>query len=386
MKVAFMSTFALDANVSLIHSLNKMCDVYFFTEAHNEITNYLNKNELNKTISKGNEVSQLQNFKHLIPLEKTYVIRGTRQLNIFKKISTSNKINKIIDEIKPDFIILDSHLLTYFKTAWKYRNRSLLIVHDPFFHSGENFFIERLQRKFYFSFLTNKMLFNKNQKEEFINYYKLNPKKVFISFLSIYEYLPLYLNDKEEKNSDFNVLFFGRISLYKGVKYLLDAFTEILESGKIANINLVIAGSGTFDFDASVYENYKQIKIINKFLTPKELASLIYQSSVVICPYLDATQSGVVMSAFAFKKPVIATNVGGLPEMITNGKTGIIINPKDSKAIKDSILKLYESPFLLDEMSENIEKEYFFEEKSWDKSANYFMDAITSILRMNKKS
>ncbi|KFF00370.1 hypothetical protein IX39_06870 [Chryseobacterium formosense] len=380
MKVAFLSTFAFDANISLINALKNKCDIYFFTEALYEIDNYLDKNKLSKFISNGNEVEEIKRFSKLIPLEKTYVIKGTRQNNIVKKIYNSYRINKKIKEINPDIIILDSHLITYFLTAFNYRKKSLLIIHDPFFHSGENFKVDIFLRKLYFSFLGYKMLLNENQKNDFIKHYRQNPNKVFTSFLSIYEYLTLYGKKEDKTNKDFNVLFFGRISPYKGVKFFLDACVEIIQSEKYPNISFTVAGSGNFDFDVTKYYNYPQIKILNKFIQPTELSRLILDSAVVICPYIDATQSGVIMSCFAFKKPVIATNVGGLPEMIENNKTGLIIEPKSTEQIKQAIFKLYENPQILQEMSENISMKYFYGEKSWMRSAEYFLDAMKSIL------
>ncbi|MGI9651847.1 glycosyltransferase family 4 protein [Chryseobacterium sp. RLHN22] len=380
MKVAFLSTFAFDANISLINALKNKCDIYFFTEALYEIDNYLDKNKLTKFMSIGNEVEQIQRFSKLIPLDKTFVIKGTRQSNIIKKIYNSYRINKKIEKINPDVIIFDSHLITYLLTAFKYRNKSLLIVHDPFFHSGENFTADILLRKLFFSLLDYKILLNKNQENDFIKHYNQNPHKVFTSFLSIYEYLTFYgKKDDERTEKDFNVLFFGRISPYKGIKFFLDACVEIIKLEKYPNITFTVAGSGNFDFDITKYYHYSQIKILNKFIQPVELSQLILNSNVVICPYIDATQSGVIMSSFAFKKPVIVTNVGGLPEMIGNNKTGLIIEPKSTEQIKQAIFKLYENPQMLEEMSENIAKEYFYGKKSWTQSAKYFLDAIKSI-------
>ena len=92
MKVAFLSTFALDANVSLISKLNEKCDIYFFTEALLKI-NYIDKDKLTKFISKGDEVDEIKRFENLIPLDKTYVIKGVRQRELFKKVYNSYKIN-----------------------------------------------------------------------------------------------------------------------------------------------------------------------------------------------------------------------------------------------------------------------------------------------------
>lgn len=379
MKIAFLSIFALDANMSLIHALRKKNDVYFFTEALYEINNFLDKKKLTKTISKGIEVDQLKRFQDFIDLDKTFVIKGTRNSNVIKKLYISYQIHQYLKEINPDVIIIDNSMLTYFVSTLAFRKKMLLLVHDPFLHSGEDFFIDRYLRKIHFSLIQQKMLLNENQKNEFISYYNYNPKDIHTSFLSVYDFLNYFKTNESVDSGNFNILFFGRISPYKGIKFLLDAFVGILSTKKYTDITLTIAGSGDFDFDIEPYKKYPEIKIINEFIIPENLANLIFKSSVVVCPYIDATQSGVVMSAYAFKKPVIATNVGGLPEMVKDQLTGIIIEPKNSEAIRNAILELYNNSDLLETMSQNIEKLYFSGEKSWASSANRFIEAFENI-------
>lgn len=379
MKIAFLSIFALDANMSLIHALRKKNDVYFFTEALYEINNFLDKKKLTKTISKGTEVDQLKRFQDFIDLDKTFVIKGTRNSNVIKKLYISYQIHQYLKEINPDVIIIDNSMLTYFVSTLAFRKKMLLLVHDPFLHSGEDFFIDRYLRKIHFSLIRQKMLLNENQKNEFISYYKYNPNDIHTSFLSVYDFLNYFKTNESVDSGNFNILFFGRISPYKGIKFLLEAFVDILSTKKYTDITLTIAGSGDFDFDIEPYKKYPEIKIINEFIIPENLANLIFNSSVVVCPYIDATQSGVVMSAYAFKKPVIATNVGGLPEMVKDQLTGIIIESKNSEAIRNAILKLYNNSYLLETMSQNIEKLYFSGEKSWTSSANRFIEAFENI-------
>ncbi|WP_261511162.1 glycosyltransferase family 4 protein [Chryseobacterium paludis] len=379
MKVAFLSTFALDANVSLINALKKKCDVYFFTEALYEIYNFLDKEKLTKTISKGTEVEELLRFGELISLDKTYVVKGTRNVNIFKKLYISYTINRYIKKINPDVIVIDNYMLTYFFSTLLYRKKMLLIVHDPFLHSGENFMIDKFLRKLQFKLIINKILLNENQKDDFVKHYQQQPENIHTAFLSVYDYLRYYQTDKTESSSQFNILFFGRISPYKGIKFLLDAFVEIISTQKYPDITLTVAGGGNFDFDIEIYKQYSEINILNEYIYPENLANLISKSSAVVCPYTDATQSGVIMSAYAFKKPVIATNVGGLPEMVKHGKTGLIIEPKSSKAIGDAILELYYNRDLLEQMSHNIEEMYFSGEEGWESSANKFVSAFEKI-------
>ncbi|WP_312765038.1 glycosyltransferase family 4 protein [Epilithonimonas sp.] len=379
MKIAFLSTFALDANVSLVNALKQNNDVYFFTEALYEIYNFLDKNQLKKTISKGTEVDQLERFRDLIDLDKTFVIKGTRNSNVIKKLFISYQIHQYLKKINPDVIIIDNSMLTYFVSTLAFRKKMLLVVHDPFLHSGENLLVDRVLRKIHFSLIRQKILLNENQKNEFIAHYNYDPKDIHTSFLSVYDFLNYCKTNESVDSGNFNILFFGRISPYKGIKFLLDGFVDILSTKKYPNITLTIAGSGNFDFEIEPYIQYSEIKILNEYIYPENLANLIFNSSVVVCPYIDATQSGVVMSAYAFKKPVIATNVGGLPEMVKDQSTGIIIEPKNSVAIADAILELYNNRFLLEKMSQNIEKLYFSGEKSWASSADRFVEALENI-------
>ncbi|MCW3170795.1 glycosyltransferase family 4 protein [Chryseobacterium sp. 09-1422] len=384
MKIVFLSTFALDANVSIVNALKKKCDVYFFTEALYEIYNFLNKDQLNKTISEGTEVNELQLFRDLLALEKTYVVKGTRNANIFKKLYNSYRVHQYIKKINPDFIIIDNYMLTYFLSTLAYRKKMLMIVHDPFLHSGEDFVIDSFLRKIHFKLIKNKILLNESQRNDFIEYYKECAQNVSSSFLSVYDYLTCFKIRETVQTDNFNILFFGRISPYKGIKYLLDAFLKILAESNYENLTLTIAGSGDFDFDINEYKKYPRIKIINTYISPGNLAQLISESSVVVCPYTDATQSGVIMSAYAFKKPVIATDVGGLPEMVEHNKTGLIIKPRSSEAIYQAILELHNDKELIERMAENIENIYFSGEKSWDASAALFIDALQKIERQSE--
>ncbi|MBI3786666.1 MAG: glycosyltransferase, partial [Ignavibacteriales bacterium] len=63
---------------------------------------------------------------------------------------------------------------------------------------------------------------------------------------------------------------------------------------------------------------------------------------VVVLPYISATQSGIVQIAYQFDKPVIATNVGGLAEVVLDGKTGYIVPPEQPQALASAVIQFYE--------------------------------------------
>lgn len=76
-----------------------------------------------------------------------------------------------------------------------------------------------------------------------------------------------------------------------------------------AEATLTIAGGGRMYFDYSPYECLKYIKLINRYIPTEELAGLLQQCDFTVCPYTDATQSGVIMTSLTMSKPVVATSL-----------------------------------------------------------------------------
>jgi len=135
------------------------------------------------------------------------------------------------------------------------------------------------------------------------------------------------------------VLFFGRISKYKGLEYLIRA--EPLISDKVPQAKFVIAGTGV---DIEPYHrmiaNPERFTILNEYVSDEKRAELFRRASVVVLPYVEATQSGVIPMAYSFGKPVIATTVGGIPAQVENGVTGYLVAPRNSNALATAVVQL----------------------------------------------
>lgn len=169
------------------------------------------------------------------------------------------------------------------------------------------------------------------------------------------------------KEEDHLILFFGRIWEYKGLRYLIEA--EPLISEKVPTAKIVIAGKGE---DFRKYQEmmvHKEKFIVHNEYIPNEMVAELFQkASIVVLPYIEASQSGIVPLAYAFKKPVVATDVGSIPEVVDNGKTGYIVPPKDPKKLAEAIIDLLRDKEKRREMGENAYKKTE-EELSWDNIA-----------------
>lgn len=133
------------------------------------------------------------------------------------------------------------------------------------------------------------------------------------------------------------VLFFGFIRAYKGLDLLLQAFAQ--EELKNQNVKLIVAGE--FYEDEQLYQKMiDQLGIRDKVILhtdfiPNEQVKIYFSAADIVAqPYKTATQSGVTQIAFHFEKPMLVTNVGGLAEIVPNGKIGYVVepNPKEIAA------------------------------------------------------
>jgi glycosyltransferase involved in cell wall biosynthesis len=140
------------------------------------------------------------------------------------------------------------------------------------------------------------------------------------------------------------ILFFGFIRKYKGLDMLLAAMQD--ERIKESGIKLLIAGE--FYEDAKPYHEQieksgikDQLILRTDFIPDSEVKHYLCAADVVIQPYRSATQSGVTPLAYHFEKPMVVTNVGGLPALVPDGKVGIVVEP-DPHSIAEGILKFYQ--------------------------------------------
>ncbi|ASA78635.1 glycosyltransferase family 4 protein [Thermococcus sp. 5-4] len=141
------------------------------------------------------------------------------------------------------------------------------------------------------------------------------------------------------------ILFFGYVREYKGLIYLIRAIPLVLK--EIPNVKLVIAGEfwenkRRYLDEIRTLRIENSVMIVDKYIPNEEVNLYFSAADIVVLPYVSATQSGVVQVAYAFNKPVITTNVGGLPDVVENNKTGIIVEARDSQKLAAAIIKYFE--------------------------------------------
>ncbi len=148
--------------------------------------------------------------------------------------------------------------------------------------------------------------------------------------------------------------FFGRMEAYKGVEVLL-LMAESLHAEGLP-FELSIAGHGPeLDRLQARFERLPEVKIHNGFVPPCQIMASIQSADCVMLPYLSATQSGVLAAAFAGRRYVIASQVGGIPDVVEHGHNGLLVPPGDPQALVDAVRKIAHDPVLRVRLREGAE-------------------------------
>jgi D-inositol-3-phosphate glycosyltransferase len=213
---------------------------------------------------------------------------------------------------------------------------------------------------------------------------RLSPHPLFDNFgASLERKVALTRLDLDPDNS--YLLFFGFIRAYKGLDLLIEAFAD--KRFRAKNIKLIIAGE--FYEDDKPYRDLVQkynleneILFFDRFINDNEVTNFFSAADLIVQPYRSATQSGVTQIAYHFGKPMVVTDVGGLREIVPDGKCGYVVNPDPGEianAISDYFANNRKESFSL-----NIKEEK--EKYSWSRMTASVTEVYkTNINNDNKK-
>lgn len=161
------------------------------------------------------------------------------------------------------------------------------------------------------------------------------------------------------------LLFFGFIRKYKGLDMLLEAMNE----PELRNQDIQLIVAGEYYDDKSFYEELiakhnlsDKLHLFTEFIPNEEIRYYFSAADLVVQPYRTATQSGITSVAYHFEKPMVVTDVGGLAEVVIDGKTGYVAAPNPS-SIAQAVVKFFQKDSIPN-LAENIQEEK--KKYSWD--------------------
>lgn len=282
--------------------------------------------------------------------ENLSVVRAVNSINPFNWISVGKKVGRL----RPDLLIIPFWLPfmspclgTISRIAGRNRHtRVISIMHN--FIPHEHRIGDRLFCRYFIRSIDGAVALSRSVIDDMGKFSSSLPRP--------YSPHPLYDSfgekaDREEAcrylgldPSNRYGLFFGLIRAYKGLDILLDAFADSrFHDGRI---KLIIAGE--FYGDGEKYHRQAERLGINEniiwhteFVPDSEVRYFFSAADVVVQPYKSATQSGVTQIAYHFEKPMIVTDVGGLAEIVPDGKVGYVVKP-EPEAVADGIVKFFD--------------------------------------------
>lgn len=318
-------------------------------------------------------VSEFGDFDGLqayMPEVKIYVVNNPVGKNNLSAFRLSCKEKALIRTINPDVVqYVETPAPFHLSLLWTFRSRAVCTIHDPVPHLNRMKRLERVCRYLASCFVRKFVLLNNRQTGDFCRAFHVDPSKVHYSSLGPYPCL--FESAGAPYPEGRYILIFGRITPYKGIEAGIAAMDAV--APMFPDVKLIIAGSGEIYFDKALYDGKPYIKIINRFVPAEEQAALIRHSLFVLCPYTEATQSGVVQTAFGLDTPVVVTDVGALADAVDNGRTGVVVPGNDTAALTDAVGKLLEDESSLQRMRANISSDNK-DQKAWLRIAEKYLE------------
>ncbi|MEO9146695.1 MAG: glycosyltransferase family 4 protein [Ginsengibacter sp.] len=319
---------------------------------------------------------------------KNFIIPDGRYDRLFlKDLYSAYKFARHLKKKKYDLI----HIIHSSRRFWLFlyffipKRKIIQTLHEVTSHDGESDPLDLLPLKWLIKNATPVIFHSNISKNRFIEFREsISTKRIsdaplaLIRFGLFETYHYFNTNLHPVKNKEINILNFGRIVPSKGIHLLIDAVRLLQDKYPI---HLTVAGDGKPYFDFKGIKNYE---FINRFIPNEEIVSLIEDCDIVVIPYTSASQSGIPMTVYAFNKPIIASNIAGLKEVIDNQKTGILVDNISASSLAASIESLLSDTNLRNEMAENIKKKYTAGEFSWPHIAKQTLSFYSKQLEGNK--
>lgn len=288
---------------------------------------------------------------------------GNVKKNLIKNsLIFSRPINllRTINRIDPDIIHLQfPHIWLCLFLPFLKKYRIISTLHNLKSHNGYMSIDQDLAQKLYIKYSEAIIVHGNFAKRELEK--KIKNKMIFSIPVGDFSFFKKCISSeyKEQPNT---ILFFGAIKEYKGLSFLIKAIPIITKN--IPNLKVIIAGAGDFK-EKKYVEGSPYFELYNRYIPNEEVNKFFQTSSLVVLPYIEATQTGIIPIAYAFKKPVVVTDVGSIPEVVDNGVTGFIVPPKDPIALSNAIIEILTNDTLRMHMGKNA-FEKMNTEMSWD--------------------
>lgn len=334
--------------------------------------------------------NQLKIFRRKIAWTTRRILRGFRYI-----IEWIHLTNYLVKQ-RPDIIQFGKIEFPFesFFLAWLKRNGIILtqVCHEFELRERKDGYFAHLTNQLYASVYKNFsiiFLHGENCRQRFLSLFSIPSEQTFVIHMGN-ESLFLTQASTFSSNKDIRqryrftsdesiILFFGILQPSKGLPDLLRAFALVYQQNK--KTRLIIAGFPSKVINVSELKKLASNLAISdvvtfdtRYIPIEEVGPLMELASVVVYPYRNSTQSASLQVAYTFGRPVVATRVGGLTEVVKDGRSGFLVPPESPNDLAEAVLKIINNPKMAKEMGDYAR--YLSETHySWKSIATKIMDA-----------
>lgn len=267
--------------------------------------------------------------------DKTWLVDCPERPGICKKTLNLHLLHAIIRRIKKekfDAIYFESlHIWNLpIMMAFKNNVRIYHVIHEVIPHEGDKqVTMVHWMNKALVKFADIIVLRNKTYISQMTERYKISPER--IRFLELWRRYPGFT----EPSYSGRILFFGRINPYKGIDNLL----EIARMCPQLKFDVIGRVDPQMEEIVQTLQQQKNITLNVGYVSDAQMREAFINADWVITPYNSASQSGVIVDAYKYARPVIAYNVGAIPEQVADGESGYLVLAGDNKAFAEVLQK-----------------------------------------------
>lgn len=361
--------------------------VTLFVDDHYELDNLPFKFKKVKALSSRNDTIGL-NKNRIVTIAN---IIGAHLYNLHKFYCYVKKNRPEIVHIQSLFYLADWYILSHIK-----RTKAMLVltVHDVIphkFYTKRFRWLELVILQYMYNKADKLIVHAERNRRQLLANFSVDVHKVIVIPHGEYSLYGISQEVSENEvrsilNLNYNqkiILFFGYIRKIKGIDVLLKSFDKVAEL--FPNVMLIIAGPVIQGESFSEYREVmshmrfrNRVKFLIKYVKHKDVAIFFKCADIVVLPYLEFySQSGVLYLAQGFGKAVIVTDVGGMPEVVKNEETGLVVPPGDVDRLVEAMGYLLENEELRKKMGQRA-RELAMERFSWDAIAKATIEKVYS--------
>ena len=355
--------------------------------------------EAAKALSKKHTVIALcSQYCEILPKWITLAQKGKIELlsiptyrSVEEFIQKTSHIKRIWEDILPSFEACSPDIVYYpMGHPWDYyldpefqKHRIPIIhtIHETNTSSEPSLFSKLLVRKGIVSNVTYAsgiIMLNARFKDDLTKKRKYPPERIqVIPHADFHDYTPPFIEEEASRKRT-NILFFGRINKSKGIDILYRAFE--IAAREDSELRLTVCGNGPLQKLKPTIDPMieKRITVENRWIGEEEIPGIFSACDFLLLPFQTHSQSGVIAMARAFGKPVITSNIGGIPEQVTDGVSGLLCQPGLARDFAQKVLALAHTPALYRDLFRGMAEDRV--RFSWDYSASLMESFFERIL------